>query len=166
MSLEKKSVNALQFAFSANWKYHPKMPVKKLPQTIDDLCDVKFGVSGSTDYLKRFYRPKPIKKWVRKTVHIQMSQAERVVKKFGGAVALAKCLELIGHPKSVSTIYRWMYPVENQGTGGTIPPHAWEGIMAAAEVEGVILVASDFDPRVIDISGRIPVRNENYKEEK
>lgn len=45
-----------------------------------------------------------------------LEPAKSVINKFGGAEAVAA---ITG--KSLSRVYRWMYPPERGGTGGTIP---------------------------------------------
>lgn len=76
------------------------------------------------------------------------TQAGRVLLKFGGARRLAFVLKQLGRPRDPATIYKWTYPQEKGGTGGTIPNHALDDVIAAARLAGVFLTADDLDPRV------------------
>jgi hypothetical protein len=75
------------------------------------------------------------------------SQAERIIKKFKNARVLARILCEIGRPKEKSTIYKWTYPRNRQGSGGLIPTAAWDDILAAARYEGIVITSEDMDPR-------------------
>ena len=66
------------------------------------------------------------------------TQADRVIKKFGGARRLAEMLEC-----DASTIYKWTYPESKQGTGGHIPGHALRRIIALARPNGILLTDED-----------------------
>jgi len=77
-----------------------------------------------------------------------LSQAERIISKFGGARDLAKALKAIGRERNFATIYKWTYPRGPNGTGGVIPTAAWPDIMAAARYCGVLITAEDLDPRL------------------
>lgn len=78
--------------------------------------------------------------------HVE-SQAERIIKKFGGVGPLLKALQKIGKPKTRSTVYRWVYPREKGGTGGVIPTSVWPDIFIAARFEGVFLSPEEVDAR-------------------
>lgn len=72
-----------------------------------------------------------------------MTQAERIIARFGGTGKLA---EAIG--RDTSSIYRWTY-VRNAasvGTGGLIPLAAIPLIKDAAERLGIELTAEDWQP--------------------
>ena len=76
----------------------------------------------------------------------QSSQADRVIQKFGGPAQLWRALVTAGYHRDLATIYRWRYS-KPHGTGGRIPSGAWDGIHAAARLEGIYLTAEDMDPR-------------------
>ena len=78
---------------------------------------------------------------------LELTQAERIIKKFGGPGRLASILEQIGRSKHRSSIYKWVYPREKGGTGGLVPTAAWPDVFAAARFEGVLITAEDIDPR-------------------
>ncbi len=75
------------------------------------------------------------------------TQAERILRRFGGARRLAYILQTIGRPRNFSTIYKWTYPKERGGTGGFIPYTSWNDILAAARAEGILISSEDMDPR-------------------
>lgn len=139
------------------------MAALKPPTTIDEICDIETGTTGSTRPRPRFIPP-PLKVWPKKlTVHDHLSQSERVIGKFGSAPNLARALLAIGSPKTVTSIYRWVYPKEKGGTGGLVPPQAWDAIIKAAHYEGIQITSEDFDPRVLDITTKIWIRPEKDK---
>lgn len=77
------------------------------------------------------------------------TQADRVIRRFGGPRALRNALASTGNPKhyrDLASIYRWRYP-KPSGTGGRVPSNAWPGIHAAARLEGIHLTSEDLDPR-------------------
>jgi hypothetical protein len=76
-----------------------------------------------------------------------LTQAQRVIAKFGGPRALARALKENGTPRDPATIYRWTYPSHTNGRGGIIPKNAWGDILAVARIQGVLLTAEDLDPR-------------------
>lgn len=76
-----------------------------------------------------------------------MTQAERVIKFFGGARALSKILTGLGHPRDPASIYRWTHPKSKRGTGGMVPGSAWPLLLRAAEAQGLELTAEIMDPR-------------------
>ena len=78
---------------------------------------------------------------------IKGSQAERILKKFGGARNLSRAFEEIGKPKDPASIFRWTYP-HPKGTGGRIPVDSVDAVLEAARREGILLTAEDWDPRV------------------
>lgn len=87
---------------------------------------------------------------------ISVTQADRVIEKFGGVPKLAEALANVGLKKNKSSIYRWTYPVgEKSGTGGSIPTSSLKLVIAAARNEGVLLSPEDLDPRVSFVKKRI-----------
>ncbi len=76
-----------------------------------------------------------------------ISQAERVLRKFGGPRRLAVLLKMMGRDRNVATIYKWTYPRDKGGSDGIIPTSAWDDIMAAARFDGIIISSEDIDPR-------------------
>ena len=75
------------------------------------------------------------------------SQADRVICKFGGPCRLSRIFKAIGRPRSLSSIYLWLYPKSRRGTGGLIPTQAWDDIFRAARYEGIVITPEDLDPR-------------------
>lgn len=80
-----------------------------------------------------------------------MTQAERIVSKFGGPRRLAGLLNSIDpdFSRNPSSIYRWLYSKERGGTGGLIPTQTMPLIMKAARIEGIFLTDEDFRPQAI-----------------
>lgn len=76
-----------------------------------------------------------------------ISQAERVIEKFGGVPRLCALLHAIGRPRDRTVIYRWMYSKDRGGADGVIPSTAWPDLILAARMEGIILTSQDMDPR-------------------
>lgn len=74
------------------------------------------------------------------------SQAEAIIRRFGGPRDLARALAKVGAPRDPSTIYRWTYPRSQGGTGGLIPTSAIKDIKRAAMITGVVLRPEDWDP--------------------
>lgn len=70
-----------------------------------------------------------------------MTQAERVIAKFGGAATLAK---LIG--RNPTSVYRWMYPKSVGGSDGLIPSSALRLVLDAARREGIFITSDDLYP--------------------
>lgn len=84
-----------------------------------------------------------------------MSQADRILAKFGGPTRLAYILRSIGiHSRGQSTIARWRYPKSKGGTGGRIPNQAWPLVFAAARAEGIVITAEDLDPRELAMDAK------------
>ena len=69
------------------------------------------------------------------------NQAERIVAKMGGAYTLAKLMNL--HP---TTIYKWTYSEEHNGTGGIIPGRQLRKLLKVAREEGIFITANDLFP--------------------
>ena len=74
----------------------------------------------------------------------KVTQAERVIEKFGGISNLQKLFKTYGVKMAISTIYRWTYSKQRKGTGGLIPPHMWEYLQKIARNEGVVFTAEDY----------------------
>jgi hypothetical protein len=71
------------------------------------------------------------------------TQAERVLRKFGGVRKLARILGL-----APSTVARWNWPKSKAGgTGGRIPSDKLEKIMSVARAHGVLLTDEDILPK-------------------
>lgn len=67
-----------------------------------------------------------------------LDPARSVIAKIG----VEKCAEVTG--KHISRVYRWMYPKDRGGTGGTIPHADAAVILAYARESGIPLSASEF----------------------
>ncbi len=76
-----------------------------------------------------------------------MSQAERILMKFGGPQRLARIFRAMGRSYHRVTLYKWTYPRAKGGTGGMIPTAAWGDVFDAARREGIYLTQEDMDPR-------------------
>lgn len=68
-----------------------------------------------------------------------MSIAETVIAKCGGVARTAEITQ-----RTQSAVYRWTYPKDRGGTGGTVPVDAQQLIMAAARAGVVDISAEDF----------------------
>lgn len=88
-------------------------------------------------------------------LRIPMTQAQRIVRKFGNARKLARALAQLKDEeystKNPSSVYRWMYAKENGGTGGIIPTRALPLVMRAARLEGIFLSREDLSPEVLSV---------------
>lgn len=82
-----------------------------------------------------------------------MTQAERIVCKFGGVEALVKALEAVGDKRDATNIHRWLRSKLRGGRGGIVPSSAIRSVLMAARCEGIVLTAEDLDPRTIKIAG-------------
>lgn len=69
------------------------------------------------------------------------TQAERIISKFGGPRRLAELMH-----RNPSTIYRWLYPIENGGTGGLIPAQSLRLVLRVAREQGIFISAQDLYP--------------------
>lgn len=79
-----------------------------------------------------------------------MSQASRIIARFGGARALSKALCASPDPKDHrhwSVIYRWSWPRERAGRGGIIPSTVWPSLLKVARINGIYLTEADMSPR-------------------
>lgn len=90
------------------------------------------------------------KQIVKETEEILVTQADRIIKKFGGVLKLGIALKNVGCGRSISTIHKWTYPREKGGTGGQIPTAILFDILQAAKLAKVKLTDEDLDfrPRV------------------
>jgi hypothetical protein len=70
------------------------------------------------------------------------SQAQRIIRKFGGARRLARLLEF-----EASRVYKWTYPRERGGTDGLIPAAVVPRVQTLAELEKITLTESDWAPK-------------------
>lgn len=68
-----------------------------------------------------------------------MSIAERVIEKCGGVANTAKLLN-----KSQSWVYRWTYPKDRGGTGGTVPQSSQHDLLRLAKDGKVEITPADF----------------------
>lgn len=85
------------------------------------------------------------------------TQAERIIRKFGGVGYLFKALQAVGEYRSRTTIQRWKFPKGfHRGSGGIIPTQSLHAVSKAARYEGIILTAEDFDPRATWITEAPP----------
>lgn len=71
----------------------------------------------------------------------ELTQAERVIAKFGGVGPLA---EAIG--RNPSTVYKWTYPRTEGGTDGLIPASSLRRVLKAAREHGIFISATDLYP--------------------
>lgn len=71
-----------------------------------------------------------------------VTQAQRVIAKFGGALKLAAAMDI-----DASCVYRWTYPKSRGGSGGVIPGKSIANVLRVARLHGVMLTAEDLDPR-------------------
>jgi hypothetical protein len=67
-----------------------------------------------------------------------VSQAQAIIRKFGGVPALAKATEL-----SLNSVYKWTYPKERGGTGGLIPTDKLPVVLDAAKARGIEITVDD-----------------------
>jgi hypothetical protein len=88
---------------------------------------------------KRYHRP-------------SHNQAQRIIRKFGGARRLAA---LLG--RTPSGIYKWAYK-RPAGRGGVIPAPALKEVIKAAKKHGIIITTEDLYPELPLYSGLTPKR--------
>lgn len=69
----------------------------------------------------------------------KLEPAKSVIAKAGGAAIVAR---ITG--KERSTVYRWMWPADQGGTGGLIPADDQQTILAYAIEHGLKIKPSDF----------------------
>lgn len=70
---------------------------------------------------------------------MNIDAAQRIITKLGGARVVANALKI-----AATTVYRWTYPVNKGGTGGTIPIKRMNQIIAYAGKRGIKLSVKDF----------------------
>lgn len=70
-----------------------------------------------------------------------LTQAERVIARFGGPATLARILG-----KDPATVYRWTYSRAKGGTDGLIPSSALRQVLEAARREGIFIGPDDLYP--------------------
>lgn len=68
-----------------------------------------------------------------------MNIAQNIISKLGGYQIAAEILKT-----DISTVYRWTYPKERGGTGGTIPAKQQPKILKAALEKGIEVSPADF----------------------
>ena len=68
-----------------------------------------------------------------------MTIAGRIIEKCGG---VSRTAELVGRSKS--WVYRWTYPKDKGGTGGSVPRSAQEALLDAARKGKVQISPADF----------------------
>ena len=78
-----------------------------------------------------------------------VTQAERIIKKFGSAQKLNEALKMIGCGRRITAIYRWTYAREKGGTGGIIPSSVLFDILQAGRKVGIELTSEDLDIRPV-----------------
>lgn len=78
-----------------------------------------------------------------------LTQAHRIILKFGGAIRMAKVMLAAGIDIHASTIYRWTHPRSMGGGGGVIPAHRWDDVVVAARYDGIVITPEDTDPRPV-----------------
>lgn len=90
--------------------------------------------------------------------HEALNQAERILKKFGGASRLAGLFNSLNIRRNLHSIYKWTYPRERGGTNGLIPGSAMQDILQAARLDGILLTPEDLDPRPSPVEFASPQR--------
>ena len=86
------------------------------------------------------------------------NQAQKIIAKFGGEVAMAKLLGL-----SRISVYRWQYRWP-YGTDGLIPPRRVNAINEIARHEGILLREEDWMPEAIRYDDVVKAHREILKE--
>jgi hypothetical protein len=70
-----------------------------------------------------------------------LTQAERIVRRFGGGRRVAQILDI-----SPTTVSRWNMPVEKKGAGGLIPSKRLKQLRDAADLLGIEVPAEEWLP--------------------
>jgi hypothetical protein len=68
----------------------------------------------------------------------RMTVAETMIKRFGGREQLAEALGV-----HIVQVYRWTYPKEKKGTGGSIPARHFQTLLRAAKERGIRVRPAD-----------------------
>lgn len=74
-----------------------------------------------------------------------MTQATRIIDKFGGEAKIAALLDI-----TVPRVQRWSFPANRGGNDGRVPPKHYQFLLDAAKARGVDLSPSDFFDSVGD----------------
>lgn len=69
----------------------------------------------------------------------RLDPAKAIIEKVGGAHAVA---QITG--RSVTRVYRWMYPADRGGTGGLIPQREAGKLLDYAAEHGISLAPAEF----------------------
>lgn len=69
----------------------------------------------------------------------QLNVAEKIIKKCGGAQALAEALGI-----APSTVHKWSYPKEREGQGGLVPAKYQQPVLDFAKGRGIEISPADF----------------------
>jgi hypothetical protein len=78
-----------------------------------------------------------------------LTQAQRIIDRFGGIAKLRDALAAVGKPRDISSVYRWTQPQGRHGTGGIIPTSAWPDILLAARKAGIVITEDLYDLRYL-----------------
>lgn len=70
---------------------------------------------------------------------MNINATQQIIMRLGGARVVANALRI-----AATTVYRWTYPVERGGTGGTVPIKRMNQIIAYANKRGIKLSVKDF----------------------
>lgn len=81
---------------------------------------------------------------MRKPAKEPVTQAERVIAKFGGPIELSRILNY-----TLAAVCKWTYPRSKGGSNGLIPTRAMERINTLARLHGVLLTDEDTKPRTL-----------------
>lgn len=81
---------------------------------------------------------------MRKPAKEPVTQAERVIAKFGGPTELSRILNY-----TLAAVCKWTYPRTKGGCHGLIPTRALDRILSTARLHGVLLTEEDLKPRTL-----------------
>lgn len=104
----------------------------------DDIIDVKPSKTRRSALANVKFRPRKKRK---------LSQAERLIEKFGSQKVLCDALNEVGYKITTSAVSRWTTDSEKGGSDGLVPSRAWPSIFRAARLMGILIQPSDLDPR-------------------
>jgi hypothetical protein len=68
-----------------------------------------------------------------------MTQAARIITKFGGEAKIAALLDI-----TVPRVQRWSFPASRGGNDGRVPPKHYQFLLDAAKARNIDLSPSDF----------------------